>query len=68
MLKKLVHYISEVCYVIRSSYVMFYVGEVATSRSILQNIWDNDISCLGGNDLLRVLLLDRAFSLGEVDR
>jgi hypothetical protein len=60
-------YISQEYYKIRPNYVMFYVGESVTLRSIPQDIRDNDISFYGGNDTLRVLLLDTGFNFGKFD-
>jgi hypothetical protein len=49
------------------SYVMFYVDESVTLRSIMWDIRDNDTGFYGGKDTLRVLLLDTGFNFGKFD-
>jgi hypothetical protein len=56
-----------VYYIIRLNYVVFYVGESVTLRSILGDITDNDISFYGGKDTLRVLLCGIGFNFGKFD-
>jgi hypothetical protein len=41
---------SQVYYIIRPNYVMIYVGESVTLRSILGDIRDNDTHFHGGKD------------------
>jgi hypothetical protein len=57
--------ISHVYYVIRSNYVMLYVGESVTLGSILGDIRNNDISFCGAEDSLTVLLRDIVFIFGK---
>jgi hypothetical protein len=62
-----VFYISQVYYIVRPKYAIFYVGESVTLRNILGDIRDNDVGFHGGKDTPRGLLHDIGFKFGKFD-